>query len=137
MFRRLLVDERTHERLRVGEAQRVAVLEPAPPAQAGASPYCGISWGSQAKSADQGDREMVFDVRAGRHACFDRLVLDFAGDSDGYEVRYVTTLRSPGSGHPVPLRGGARLAVVASAAAPEAESDAPAYRPRHQLPGDR
>ena len=55
----------------------------------------------------------VHGVRAGRHACFDRLVLDMTGRAPGFDVRYVTTVRSDGSGFPVPVAGGARLAVVA------------------------
>ena len=68
----------------------LAALGVVAPAQAGASPYCGIGWGSQAKSADQGDREMLFDVRAGRHDCFDRLVVDVGGEDTtfgSYSVR--------------------------------------------------
>src|SRR3712207_6689600 len=49
------------------------------PASAQAAPYCGISWGSLAKSADVPSRNLVLDVRAGRHACFDRLVVDLGG----------------------------------------------------------
>ena len=35
------------------------------------------------------------------------------GLAPGFDVRYVTTVRSDGSGFPVPVAGGARLAVVA------------------------
>jgi hypothetical protein len=59
----------------------------------------------------QGD---LTNVRTGRHACFDRLVLDVDGKiTNGYSVRYVTQVRAEGSGFVVPLRGGARLAVIA------------------------
>ena len=50
----------------------------AAPAQA-AAPYCGISWGSLPKVHSAADAEMVNGVRAGRHACFDRLVIDLGG----------------------------------------------------------
>jgi hypothetical protein len=76
------------------------------------TPYCGIRWGSLAKVADSTEVAALMNVRAGRHACFDRLVLDFAGDSDGYDVRYVSEIRGVALQQPVALRGGARLAIV-------------------------
>jgi hypothetical protein len=42
-------------------------------------------------------------------------VLDVDGDLDGYAVRYVPQVRHDGSGRVVPVRGGARLAVTATA----------------------
>lgn len=91
-------------------------LAGAAPAQAD-SPYCGIRWGSLAKDLNRGSTGQVVDVRAGRHACYDRLVLDVSGDARGYFVRYVSTVRMDGSGQVVPVRGGARLEVVATAPA--------------------
>jgi len=78
-----------------------------------AAPYCGITWGSLAKTSAPLTGGRVQGVRAGRHACFDRLVLDMTGRAPGFDVRYVATVRSDGSGFPVPVAGGARLAVVA------------------------
>lgn len=104
------------------------------PAQAGASPYCGITWGSQAKNAERGDREMVNDVRAGRHACFDRLVVDVGGEDTtfgSYSVRYVPVVRQDGSGNAVPVRGAADLEIVVRAPAYD-EQGRPTY-----LPADR
>ena len=98
----------------------LAALGVVAPAQAGATPYCGISWGSQAKSADQGDRERLYDVRAGRHACFDRLVVDVGGEDTtfgSYSVRYVPVVRQDGSGEAVPVRGAADLEIVLRAPA--------------------
>jgi hypothetical protein len=102
----------------------LALLVPALllPASAQAAPYCGIRWGSLAKSASStvnpssspGD---VVGVRSGRHACFDRLVVDVDGSYSGYRVRYVTTVRADGSGAVVPTAGGARLEVVTVAPA--------------------
>jgi hypothetical protein len=58
---------------------------PAPAAMAH-EPYCGIRWGSLEKvEATMSAAELV-NVRAGRHACFDRLVLDFRGKIDGHLV---------------------------------------------------
>lgn len=93
----------------------------APPVQA-AEPYCGIRWGSQPRDLMTGSTGEVVDVRAGRHACFDRLVLDVSGDVAGHFVRYVDQVRRDGSGAIVPLRGGARLEVIATA--PVAPTDA-------------
>lgn len=81
--------------------------------------WCGISWGSLAKRAPQYTTGTVQDVRAGRHACFDRMVIDVARvpGTVGYHVRYVDQVREDGSGKVVPLRGGAKLQVIARAPA--------------------
>lgn len=93
----------------------------APPASA--APYCGIRWGSLAKAASPMSSAELVGVRAGRHRCFDRLVLDVAGgDVTGYTVRYVDRVAFDGSGQVVPLRGGARLEVIARV--PAAATDA-------------
>ncbi|WP_235900383.1 AMIN-like domain-containing (lipo)protein [Lolliginicoccus suaedae] len=86
-------------------------------AAAGASPYCGITWGSLDKSWQHYSSGTVTNVRSGRHACFDRLVVDVAGPVAGYNVRYVDVVRAQGSGFEVPLRGGAQLQVVVHAPA--------------------
>ncbi|WP_392544629.1 hypothetical protein [Oryzobacter telluris] len=80
---------------------------------AAATASCSTSWGSLAKTSAPLARGRVTGVRAGRHACFDRLVLDMTGRAPGYDVRYVTAVTADGSGHVVPVAGGARLAVVA------------------------
>ena len=84
---------------------------------ADAAPYCGITWGSLAKTAAPMVAGPVTGVRAGRHACFDRLVIDLKGKAAGYSVSYVTAVVTEGQGAVVPLRGGARLHVVAKAPA--------------------
>jgi hypothetical protein len=81
--------------------------------QAAAAPYCGITWGSLAKSSGTTVTGRITGVRAGRHACYDRLVIDMTGRPPGFDVRYVSTVLSEGGGFPVPVAGGARLAVVA------------------------
>ena len=45
------------------------------------APYCGISWGSLDKSVGSriGDQIPIASVRTGRHACFDRVVIDLRG----------------------------------------------------------
>lgn len=82
-------------------------------AEASHEPYCGITWGSTPKSAGDMEAGKVQGVRAGRHTCYDRLVIDMSGVAPGYYVRYVKTVRADGSGKPVPVAGGARLAVIA------------------------
>lgn len=93
----------------------------AAPAQAH-TPYCGNRWGSLPESDPQGSSGQVVNVRAGRHTCFDRLVIDVAGGDVGYFVTYLDQVKMDGSGTVVPVRGGARLEVVATA--PAAASDA-------------
>jgi hypothetical protein len=80
---------------------------------ASAHPYCGQVWGSSAKTTRGMSGADLTNIRAGRHACFDRLVLDVDGKVKGYSVRYVYKVVQDGSGFVVPVRGGARLAVVA------------------------
>ena len=101
------------------------------PAQA--APYCGITWGSLAKAHSAGDTESLNGVRSGRHACFDRLVIDVGGEDaffDSYDVRYVPLVYSEGKGDAVPVRGAADLQIVVKAPAYDSE-----YRPTF-TPGD-
>lgn len=95
---------------------------------ASAAPYCGIRWGSLPERAGTLSMATLEDVRAGRHTCYDRMVLDVSGDINGYSVRYVDAVRAPGSGMVVPLRGGARLEVVAYVPAYDANGY-PTYTP--------
>ena len=74
---------------------------------------CSTTWGSLAKSSAPMATGRVTGVRAGRHTCFDRLVIDMTGRPPGYDVRYVSVVTADGSGFPVPVAGGARLAVIA------------------------
>jgi hypothetical protein len=106
----------------------VALTVPVSAAQAEATPYCGIKWGSLDKNAGSYETYLGLKrVRAGRHACFDRLVIDLAGGRPAfYSVGYVDQVRRPeGSSPPevgpaargtiIPTRGGARLAIFVSA----------------------
>ncbi|MGY1815425.1 AMIN-like domain-containing (lipo)protein [Blastococcus sp. SYSU D00820] len=83
---------------------------------AAAAPSCSTPWGSTPEVSDAASTGTVDGIRAGRHACYDRLVIDLdlpAGVSAvGYDVRYVPTFRADGSGTAIPLRGGADLQVV-------------------------
>jgi hypothetical protein len=85
-------------------------------ASASAAPYCGIVWGSLTKSGSLETAPNLTGVRAGRHDCYDRLVLDLRGGSSaGFHVSYVDAVYADGSGALVPLRGGARLQIVVHA----------------------
>ena len=77
------------------------------------SPYCGIRWGSAPKHAGTMVGSQVRNVRAGEHACFDRLVIELgAGREPGYRVEYVARIIQDPSGRVIPVRGGARLHIV-------------------------
>ncbi|MFC3688594.1 AMIN-like domain-containing (lipo)protein [Aquipuribacter hungaricus] len=117
----------------------LALLLPAllVPATAGAAASCGTGWGSLPKtsaatvspSSAPGD---LVALRSGRHACFDRLVVDVDGSTQGYSVRYVDQVRSDGSGTVVPTAGGARLEVVVGAPAYDDEGMATFVPPTGQ-----
>jgi len=101
---------------------------------ASAAPYCGIRWGSLSKEETATTIASVVNVRAGRHACYDRLVLDFNGRMNSYSVRYVPAVTLDGSGEVMPLRGGARLEIIVSGNAFNPETYEPTYQPanRHE-----
>jgi len=84
---------------------------------ASAAPYCGITWGSVAKSSTAMKMTSVKTVRAGRHTCYDRLVIDHKGPATGYDVGYVSQVTQDGSGFPVAVAGGAKLQVITRAGA--------------------
>lgn len=98
----------------------------APSARSAGATACAVSWGSLPKQAQLApDVSTLTTLRAGRHDCFDRLVLD-----GGWFIRaeYVDQVRADGSGAVVPLRGGARLQLVTSSAH-DAETGNPTYQP--------
>jgi len=63
-----------------------------------------------------GDAPKLVDLRAGRHAGFDRVVFQIDGSMPWYSVQYVPVVRLDGSGDPLTLRGSAFLEVVLRAA---------------------
>ncbi|MFC5290456.1 hypothetical protein ACFPM7_25675 [Actinokineospora guangxiensis] len=94
--------------------------------------YCGLSWGSLPKTAAPSTTGELTGVRGGRHQCWDRLVIDVRSPgADGYTVRYVDQVYMDGSGELVPLRGGAKLQIVATAPAYN-EAGAPTYTPANR-----
>lgn len=82
---------------------------------ASAAPYCGLTWGSLAKSGQATGTASVTNVRTGQHYCFDRLVVDLNGPAVAYTVQYVPRIEQEGSGLPIPVRGGARLHISVKA----------------------
>ncbi|RJK94771.1 AMIN-like domain-containing (lipo)protein [Vallicoccus soli] len=100
---------------------------PAPAAQGAA---CRTDWGSTVERDRSSTPAEVVGVRAGRHACFDRLVVDLGrGPAAGWWVGYVPEVRQAASGDVLPTRGGASLQVTVHAAAYD-EDYRPTYRPR-------
>jgi len=86
-------------------------------------------WGSLPKSLNRMTSAPITNVRAGRHACFDRMVVDLRGRGAGYNVRYVSQVLSEGQGAVVPLRGGARLSVSIKAPAYDINTVRMTYHP--------
>ncbi|HEX6257017.1 MAG TPA: hypothetical protein VFZ70_14515 [Euzebyales bacterium] len=88
----------------------LALLVAPAPASAHSRPYCGIWWGSLAKSAGVGHADWLMEGRVGQHPCFDRLVFELAGPAAGARVRYVDRLPVV-PGRTVQPSGGARLMI--------------------------
>ncbi|MFG3660581.1 hypothetical protein [Streptomyces sp. NPDC047706] len=113
----------------------------APAASAAAAPAtaCPTGWGSTAETRTTSTTESVTNIRTGRHACYDRMVVDVpgAGSGLGYWVGYVDQLRQDGSGNLIPVRGGAILEVRVTAPAYDPETGEPTYPARagRPLPG--
>jgi hypothetical protein len=99
---------------------------------ASAAPYCGIYWGSLAKSRNALVQGPITNVRSGRHACYDRLVVDLRGAAPGYSVKYVNTFTGQASGLPLSLRGGAKISVTVQAPAYNVNTGAPSFVPKNR-----
>jgi hypothetical protein len=68
-------------------------------------------------TASADSRVTVRAIRIGPHTGFDRVVFELGGKgTPGWDVRYVDSASSPGSGKPVPVRGGAVLQVSVTGA---------------------
>jgi hypothetical protein len=82
------------------------------PAVAAATATCSTHWGTGTRDKAQLVQNRVRDLRVGRHACFDRLVVDLGvGRLPGYHVGYVRAFHAEGSGKLVPASGHAKLLV--------------------------
>ncbi len=92
---------------------------------------CPRGWGSLPEANSRMVLSPVTDVRTGRHACYDRLVVDLGGRAAGYDVRYVGTVHQDGSGFVVPLRGGAKLQIVVRAPSYDLDAGKATYSPKN------
>ncbi|HWD81992.1 MAG TPA: hypothetical protein VG497_24010 [Kribbella sp.] len=95
---------------------------------------CPRGWGSLPKTNNRvpaPTATAVTNVRTGRHACFDRLVVDLSGGTTGYDVRYVRNVYTDGAGFLVPLRGGAKLQIVVHAPAYNINTGKATYAPKN------
>lgn len=88
---------------------------------------CPTEWGTSPKTESASTSASITGVRAGRHDCFDRLVIDVDGDPAGYDVRYVAAVTEEGRGEPVDLRGNAFLQVLLRAPAYDPETGEATY----------
>ena len=77
------------------------------------TPACEVTWGSLAKTRTAPGMGTAHAIRAGRHACFDRLVITLDGpvSSIAYSVRYVDHIHDD-AGAAVPLLGTATIEVA-------------------------
>lgn len=103
-----------------------------PAVAAQAAPYCEITWGSLPKEGGALSVPSLTDVRAGRHGCYDRIVMDIDGAQNGYSVRYVPAVQEQASGNVLPLRGGAFLEIVLRNPSYDTETGAPTYAPANR-----
>ena len=102
------------------------------PGSASAASYCGLVWGSLAKSNQAMGAASVTNVRTGQHYCFDRLVIDLKGKAGGYNVRYVSKVVQDGSGLPIKLRGGAFLQVTAHSPSYDSDTGKATFTPANR-----
>jgi hypothetical protein len=124
-------------RLAVASAIGAAALAGLVPGPADAAGRCHTPWGSSSEQAptahvdasvSEGRNAHLIGLRSARHRCFDRLVLDFDGRGVGFQVGYVADVTEDGSGHMVPLAGGASLQILVGAPAYD-QSSTHNYRP--------
>ncbi|MEV5599384.1 hypothetical protein [Streptomyces sp. NPDC052496] len=90
----------------------------APTASAPAAACDTGGWGSALKSADARDHKPLKNIKAGQHACFDRMVFEVPaadGKPVGYRIGYVKELHQDGSGDLIEVGGGAVLEIRVAA----------------------
>lgn len=113
---------------------------PATTALADTTTACPIGWGSFAKTHSTDTTAPLTNLSTARHNCFDRVVIDVLGadrGSLGYSVRYVDRFFQDGSGLPIPVSGGAIIAIMVHAPAYDISTGKPTYsaKPDDTLPG--
>jgi hypothetical protein len=93
-----------------------------------------VYWGSLPKVVGgSGPTETIFNVRTGRHECYDRLVVDINGSGPvGYDVRYVDAVFTEGRGSLTTLAGGAIIQIIARAPSYDIATGAITYSPIDQ-----
>ncbi len=67
-------------------------------ARAATAPYCGITWGSLDKSGGNLTPAPLLTTRTGQHDCWDRLVFEFDGAANGYQVGYASEVYTEAKG---------------------------------------
>ncbi|MCK9901565.1 hypothetical protein CC117_12955 [Parafrankia colletiae] len=93
-----------------------------------------VVWSSEPRRVDRAlpGSATVVGVRSGHNVAvgvaFDRLVIEFADQVPGYDVRYVPDVRSPGEGAVVALRGQAFMEVVLFSTVAHDEAGNPTLR---------
>ena len=96
----------------------------------------GLALALAAAPAGAQSTPTLVDVRAGRHAGFDRVVFEFRGAVPATRrIGYVDQLTQDGSGEPVEVAGGADLQVVFEGANAHDDSGSPTVSPRRFSPG--
>lgn len=106
------------------------------PAHATTAQSCAVTWVSLAKQGPATGPvpgALLSNVRAGRQACYDRLVIDIRGSGamGSYRAEYVRQVTADASGRPVDLRGGAFLQ-IAVGASDHTTSGTPTYTPANR-----
>jgi hypothetical protein len=78
---------------------------------------CPTGWGSleEATGPSTSPHSFVSDGRVGRHACYDRFVVEVDGPAAGYVVHYVHRLRDLASNEIIPLPGGGKIEILVRA----------------------
>ena len=96
----------------------MAVAAPATAAPRAAAPTmaCSAHWGTNAKQRGSSMITVatrVRAVRAGKHGCFDRLVIDLSGGKRApFSARYVKHIVADASGKVLKVRGRAKILIV-------------------------
>ena len=96
----------------------MAAAAPATAAPRAAAPAmaCSTHWGTNAKHRGSSTITVatrVRGVRAGKHGCFDRLVIDLSGGKrPPFSARYVKHIVADASGKVLKVRGHAKILIV-------------------------
>lgn len=101
--------------LAVALAAVIIPTQPAPApvtSTAAASTTCSTLWGSLPEGQLTLAGGEIDALRAGRHDCYDRLVIQVDGPAGGRRAQYVDQVTADGSGNVVPTPGGARIQLI-------------------------